>query len=179
MNGKELLTPKRLLKDYRCGVRLVAFSFFFLAGLAVELSPFVYWGGSVTKLLTNMAAMLVLSVPFCYFIGYRNLAETVRVMRKIKNGDFAVETDVVTRRRRVQGSANGNDRMDGQIDLECYSARTGKTVWVSRQEHSETKIGDKYYTVYLTLKKKESLFAAYPEKKFELDDSLRMRMRSN
>ena len=179
MNGKELLTPKRLLKDYRCGVRLVAFSFFFLVGLAVELSPFLYWGGSVSKLLTNMAAMLLLSVPFCYIIGYRNLAETFRVMRKINGGDFAVEKDAVTHRRRVQGSANGRDEMDAQIDLEAYSARTGKTVWVSRQDHRETQIGDVYYTVYVTLKKKESLFAVYPEKKFELDDSLRVRMRSN
>lgn len=179
MSGKEMLTPERLLKDYRCGVRLVAFSFFFLVGLAVELSPFVYWGGSVSKLLTNMAAMLVLSVPFCYFIGIRNIAETLRFMRQIKSGNFAVEEDAVTHMRRVRGRAGESDSTDCQMDMKYYSARTGKTVWVQRSEYRQTAIGDRYYLIYLTNKGKEMLFAAYPEKKFELDDALRMRVRSN
>lgn len=176
MFERQVLSQALLVKHFRAGRRSAAFSLFLLAGLAVELSPFLYWDHSVSKLLTNMAAMLLLSIPFCW-LGFSKILQTQKVVRKIKTGAFAIEEDTVTDLRQTANHTDVGERTECQMRMKRYSRRTKQLVTLCNREYRETAVGDEYYMIYIFDKKKEVFHAAYPKKKFILDDTLQTHLR--
>lgn len=171
MKEKKLLTKERMLKDYKYVRTILLFSIFFVVGIAVFLSPFTFWGGDEKKLLINMGATLVLVVPFCYFIAYRNISNVLKRVRGICNDRIVIVEDVVDDKWSRMRDGGGHSC---QIELRDYAKRTGKVVWVESREYSRAKKGDVYYAVYVKNKKNELFFGVYSAKEYELDDSLRM-----
>jgi hypothetical protein len=169
MKKRKVLTKEYILKDYKYIRMILLFSIFFIVGLGVFLSPLTFWEGDITKLLINMGATLVLVVPFCYFIAYRNIADIVRRVHGIRNDQIVIVEDVVVDKWSRMRDGGG---YSCQIELQDYAKRTGKVVWVESREYSRAKKGDVYFAVYVQSRKKDLFFGVYSAKEYELDDSL-------
>lgn len=142
------ITNELLLKDLHATKTIVMFSLFAIAGLAVLFVPFLYCS-TPKKLLINMAAMLVIAIPFIW-IGTAKIVKTAKMASGLKNAEYRVVVDSVCGKRMLQDGTSSDSSNDYcLLSMEEYSEKTGKAIPVTRQVFNQTKVGDKLYLIYL------------------------------
>mgnify|MGYP000360353786 CR=1 FL=1 len=160
---KAKITNAFLLKEYRSTTKVFLFSIFVIAGLFCFICPMFYCKG-IRNLLTNMAFMLVIAIPFCG-IGIKNILNIVNQNKHIKKSNYLIIADVVVNKRMLQhGTSKNTSDSYCQLDFEKHSKETGKSVVVKRTVYNETQKGDLFYLVYVNKK----LLAFYPASRYEL-----------
>lgn len=160
---KTKITKKFLLREYRATFKTLLFSIFIAAGLFCFICP-VFYCHDVRNLLLNMMFMLIISIPFC-IIGIKNVLKITKRSKAIKNSNYMVLEDVVTKKQMLhKGKSSDTSDSYCQLDFQNYSKKTGKAVVVKRSVYNETKKGDLFYLVYVN----NELLGFYPIDKFEL-----------
>lgn len=160
---KTKITTAFLLKEYRSTIKVLLFSIFVFAGLFCFICPAFYCKG-IRNLLTNMAFMLIIAIPFCG-IGIKNILDIVSQNKNIKKSNYLIVEDVVVNKRMLQhGTSKDTSDSYCQLDFEKHSKETGKSVVVKRTVYNETEKGDLFYMVYINKK----LLGFYPASKYEL-----------
>lgn len=157
------LTNEFLLDEYRSTTKIILFTVFIVAGLFCFICP-VFYCKRLTGLIANMLFMLIIAIPFC-FIGLKNIISITNTTKNIKNNNYIIRKDVVTKKQMLNHGAS-QDTSDSycQLDFENHSKLTGKAVTVKRSVYEETKKGDSFYLVYVN----DKLIGFYPITKYEL-----------
>lgn len=160
---KTKITSEFLSKEYRNTTKIILFTVFVVAGLFCFICPVFYCKG-LANLITNMAFMLIIAIPFC-FIGLKNIINIINTNNSIKNNNYSICKDIVVEKQMLHHGAS-KDTSDSycQLDFEKHSKSTGKAVIVKRSVYDETKKGDSFYLVYVSNK----LIGFYPTTKYEL-----------
>lgn len=160
---KTIITSEFLLKEYHSTKKIFLFSIFVIAGLFCFICP-VFYSKGISNILTNMAFMLIIAIPFCG-IGLKNILNIVKQKKRIKNNNYFIMEDVVVKKSMLQHGISSN-KSDSycQLDFEKHSKESGKAVVVKRSVYNEIKKGDLFYLVYVNKK----LLGFYPASKYEL-----------
>lgn len=160
---KTKITSEFLLKEYKSTKKTILFAIFVIVGIFCFICPVFYCKG-INNLLANMAFMLIIAIPFC-FIGLKNIINVVSKNNNIKNNNYVICEDIVTKKHMLHHGTS-KDTADSycQLDFEKHSKNTGKAVVVKRSVYEETKKGDSFYLVYV----KDKLIGFYPSSKYEL-----------
>lgn len=160
---KTKITSAFLLKEYRSTTKVFLFSIFVIAGLFCFICP-VFYCKEISNLLTNMAFMLIIAIPFCG-IGLKNILNIINQNKRIKNSNYSIIEDIVVKKRMLQhGTSKNTSDSYCQLDFEKHSKETGKSVVVKRSVYNETQKGDLFYLVYVD----NNLLGFYPASKYEL-----------
>lgn len=157
------LSIKQIIKDGNYYTQIACYSCFLLVSilvLIIELISFDGW--NFNGIFQLCFIILLVVVPFGYFLGIKKIIKTSNKINMIKKLNFEIHEKTVIDMTRV------NSDSSNRYCQIVFGDSDG--IWVSRKKEKEFKIGDICYL--FRFKNNEEYFAIYNKKLINLDSKL-------
>lgn len=154
-----VLSSEQIIKNQNYRKQGICYSLFLAVAVAVLTVEVV-----LTKDLTFDSVfqlgivILVIVIPFGYFLGFRRLRKTLIAISKVKTGRFYFIKKQVTDKTKVH--ADSSDRFSQIV----FGEDDG--IWVSEKQYKEIKTGDSCYLLFL--ENEDSPCAVYSASQYTL-----------
>lgn len=145
------LTKEKILKDFYVRRKMAVYCIFFILGIFVTFSPLLYFRKiHFNSVFGTVFCFLIFGIGIGYFCGLRHIIKTVGIRKKIIQDKYRIIEDVVIDKELTNGSGVEDDSDDYcMLTFRDYSNRTDKCIRITAETYRRTKIGDKYYLIYV------------------------------
>lgn len=149
------ITYDYILKELKTKRAISVLSIFSLLGFVIPFIPFfVIETFDIDAIISFIFLFLVFGLPFGYFMGLRNILNTLKIYRDIKNCNFVIWLDrIADMKVSKNGRASEMDDSYCKLYLEKYSKDKKSTVSVWGSKFLKLKKGDNCTLVFVNSEK--------------------------
>lgn len=149
--GRKLikLTKKKIIKDSNYILAICIHSIFMIAGILVTFATLIYTRKIDTNsIIGTIFCFIIFGIPFGYIMGLKRVSVYVDKLRKIKNGQYKIKTDLLVKKELLlSGADSSNDSF--LLEFKEWSSVTNKVFEATHQKYSSVEENKEYYLIFI------------------------------